>query len=152
MGWVPYMIEPISNGMTQDYGDGGAYPEIQVAQYPLEMGNPRKRAKDKSNAVEVKADNEGRISFYNSLFQQRHAHGEKKQLVYSTMLDLLPPGADPNYDPYKDPELVIPGEEEIEALTAKTKAALEKVGLCLFSERSSVHHRMFFFAVFLPHF
>lgn len=28
-----------------DFGDGGAFPEIHVAQYPLEMGRPVKKAK-----------------------------------------------------------------------------------------------------------
>ena len=32
-GWIPRTLE--------DYGDGGAYPEINVAQYPLEMGNKK---------------------------------------------------------------------------------------------------------------
>jgi len=27
-----------------DFGDGGAFPEIHVAQYPLDMGNPSKKS------------------------------------------------------------------------------------------------------------
>ena len=32
-GWVPRSLE--------DYGDGGAFPEIHVAQYPLNMGKKK---------------------------------------------------------------------------------------------------------------
>ena len=32
-GWIPRSLE--------DYGDGGAFPEIHVAQYPLNMGKKK---------------------------------------------------------------------------------------------------------------
>ncbi|XP_030873393.1 SNW domain-containing protein 1 [Leptonychotes weddellii] len=38
-GWIPRLLE--------DFGDGGAFPEIHVAQYPLDMG----RKKKMSNAL-----------------------------------------------------------------------------------------------------
>lgn len=36
-GYIPRSI--------QDYGDGGAFPEIHVVQYPLNMGRPGKTSK-----------------------------------------------------------------------------------------------------------
>jgi len=35
-GWVPRGLE--------DYGDGGAFPEIHVVQYPLNMGKKKATA------------------------------------------------------------------------------------------------------------
>jgi SNW domain-containing protein 1 len=32
-GWIPRTLD--------DYGDGGAFPEISIAQYPLEMGKKK---------------------------------------------------------------------------------------------------------------
>lgn len=44
---------------VQDFGDGGAFPEIHVAQYPLDMG----RKKKTSNALAVQVDAEGKIKY-----------------------------------------------------------------------------------------
>lgn len=44
---------------VQDFGDGGAFPEIHVAQFPLEMGRKRKT----SNALAVQVDAEGKIKY-----------------------------------------------------------------------------------------
>src|SRR5262245_38763450 len=49
-GWRPRTAE--------DYGDGGAFPEVHVAQYPLDMG--RKGAPSTSNALAMRVDNEGK--------------------------------------------------------------------------------------------
>lgn len=45
--------------LVQDFGDGGAFPEIHVAQYPLDMG----RKKKMSNALAVQVDAEGKIKY-----------------------------------------------------------------------------------------
>lgn len=47
-GWIPRVNE--------DYGDGGTYPEVHVAQYPLELGRKKKTS---SNAVPVQLDAQG---------------------------------------------------------------------------------------------
>lgn len=44
---------------SKDFGDGGAFPEIHVAQYPLEMG----RKKKTSNALALQVDAEGKIKY-----------------------------------------------------------------------------------------
>ena len=41
-----------------DFGDGGAFPEIHVPQYPMNMG-----LKGQSNALQVEVDAEGRIKY-----------------------------------------------------------------------------------------
>ena len=43
----------------QDFGDGGAFPEIHVAQYPLMMGSK----KSSSNALNTQLDENGKIKF-----------------------------------------------------------------------------------------
>ncbi|ELK33573.1 Transcription initiation factor TFIID subunit 1 [Myotis davidii] len=50
-GWIPRLLE--------DFGDGGAFPEIHVAQYPLDMG----RKKQMSNALASQVDAEGKITY-----------------------------------------------------------------------------------------
>lgn len=53
----------------QDFGDGGAFPEIIVSQYPLDMGRPN--VKSTSNSVAVQLDAEGKIK-YDVLARQGH--------------------------------------------------------------------------------
>src|ERR1700750_1629467 len=48
-GWRPRSAE--------DYGDGGAFPEIPVAQYPLDMGRGKSSS---SNALALRVDGEGK--------------------------------------------------------------------------------------------
>ena len=50
MGWIPRTVE--------DFGDGGAFPEIHVAQYPLNMGRDDG---NKSNALAVQLDATGKV-------------------------------------------------------------------------------------------
>ena len=50
-GWRPRSAE--------DFGDGGAFPEIAVAQYPLDMG--KKGTASTSNALAIQVDAEGKV-------------------------------------------------------------------------------------------
>lgn len=61
----------------QDFGDGGAFPEIHVAQFPLEMG----RKKKTSNALAVQVDAEGKIK-YDAIARQ----GQGKDKVTARIL------------------------------------------------------------------
>jgi SNW domain-containing protein 1 len=49
---VPYKVE--------DFGDGGAFPEIHVVQYPLDMGRPGAKS---SAVVSVDVDEKGEVRF-----------------------------------------------------------------------------------------
>uniref|UniRef100_A0A673GRJ0 SNW domain-containing protein 1 n=1 Tax=Sinocyclocheilus rhinocerous TaxID=307959 RepID=A0A673GRJ0_9TELE len=104
--WVPRALE--------DFGDGGAFPEIHVAQYPLEMG----RKKRTSNALAVQVDAEGKIK-YDAIARQGQS---KDKVIFSKYTDMLPKEV-LNED---DPELQKPDEEAVNELTEKTRAALEK--------------------------
>lgn len=61
----------------QDFGDGGAFPEIIVAQYPLNMGRPN--YKSTSNALAVQLDHEGKVK-YDVIARQGH-HKDKVYLL-----------------------------------------------------------------------
>ncbi|XP_065831973.1 SNW domain-containing protein 1-like [Oscarella lobularis] len=58
-----------------DFGDGGAFPEIQVAQYPLGMGQTRN---NDSNAIPIQLDSEGKIK-YDVLAKQGQRKDKAKQ-------------------------------------------------------------------------
>uniref|UniRef100_A0AAQ4PMZ2 SNW domain-containing protein 1 n=1 Tax=Gasterosteus aculeatus aculeatus TaxID=481459 RepID=A0AAQ4PMZ2_GASAC len=105
-GWVPRSLE--------DFGDGGAFPEIHVAQFPLEMG----RKKKTSNALAVQVDAEGKIK-YDAIARQGQG---KDKVIFSKYTDLLPKEV-LNDD---TPELQKPDEEAIKELTEKTRSALDK--------------------------
>lgn len=46
-----------------DFGDGGAYPECHVAQYPLEMGRAGAGTTQSNAIVPVSVDAEGRVDY-----------------------------------------------------------------------------------------
>ncbi|KAL2789650.1 SNW domain-containing protein 1 isoform 1 [Daubentonia madagascariensis] len=105
-GWIPRLLE--------DFGDGGAFPEIHVAQYPLDMG----RKKKMSNALAIQVDPEGKIK-YDAIARQGQS---KDKIIYSKYTDLVPKEV-MNAD---DPDLQRPDEEAIKEITEKTRVALEK--------------------------
>ena len=45
---------------VEDFGDGGAFPEIHVAQYPLDMGRKRDQ---KSSTLGMTVDGQGKSDF-----------------------------------------------------------------------------------------
>ncbi|XP_046434731.1 puff-specific protein Bx42 [Neodiprion virginianus] len=108
-GWVPRTAE--------DFGDGGAFPEIQVAQYPLSMGMKGKEAT--SNALAVQLDAQGKVK-YDMIARQGHS---KDKIVYTKLSDLLPS----EITTEDDPALQRPSGEDIDEITEKTRKALEKI-------------------------
>ena len=62
----------------EDFGDGGAYPEIHVAQYPMNLGRPEHEKNKKSKALAVQLDAEGKVK-YDVLARQGHG---KDKIVY----------------------------------------------------------------------
>ena len=104
--WIPRLLE--------DFGDGGAFPEIHVAQYPLDMG----RKKKMSNALAIQLDPEGKIK-YDAIARQGQS---KDKVIYSKYTDPVPKEV-MNAD---DPDLQRPDEEAIKEITEKTRVALEK--------------------------
>jgi len=108
-GWRPRNQE--------DFGDGGAFPEIPVAQYPLDMG---RKGKSASNALTLQVDGEGKVK-YDAIARQ--GHGDNR-IIHTNFKDLIPlrqraEAGDLNLDR--------PTSEDVAASTEKTKMALEKL-------------------------
>ncbi|KAJ0959884.1 hypothetical protein J5N97_000352 [Dioscorea zingiberensis] len=99
----------------EDFGDGGAFPEIHVAQYPLGMG--RKPEKPGSKILPLTVDSQGKVSFDPIVRQYENAY----KIVYSQHKDLVPKVVS------EDDQQAEEMEKEIEETTARTKAALEKI-------------------------
>merc|ERR1712226_1520959 len=118
-GWIPRSAE--------DFGDGGAYPEIPVAQYPLGMG----QKKSSSNALALQSDATGKLR-YDALAKHGHA---KDKVVHSKFQDLVPKQFQED-----DPDLERPDEEAIADTTEKTRQALEKLVQGKISAAMPVRH------------
>ncbi|CAB4318751.1 unnamed protein product [Prunus armeniaca] len=108
-GFVPRKVE--------EFGDGGAFPEIHIAQYPLGMGRD-KLSKPGTNILPVTVNARGNFR-YDAIVKQNE---NSKKLVYSQHKDLVP-----KILKNEDEEMDDANEKEIEETTAETKAALEKI-------------------------
>ena len=97
-----------------DYGDGGAFPEIPVAQYPLDMG---RKSSATSNALAVQVDAEGKVK-YDAIARQGH---NDNRIVHASFKDLIPLRQRADVG---EISLDRPSEEEVAAQTEKTKNAL----------------------------
>ncbi|KAE9406792.1 pre-mRNA-processing protein 45 [Gymnopus androsaceus JB14] len=109
--WRPSKLE--------DYGDGGAFPECHVAQYPLEMG--RKKASS-GNTLALQVDGEGNVRYDAIAHQGQRAD----KIVQSQFKDLVPLAQRKDLDD-AEREMERPSEEEVQATADKTRAALEKL-------------------------
>ena len=109
-GWRPRSQE--------DFGDGGAFPEVPVAQYPLDMG--KKGTSKTSNALALQVDAEGKVK-YDAIARQGHSDD---RIIHSSFKDLIPLRQQANAG---DISLEKPGEEEVAETTERTKLALEKL-------------------------
>lgn len=99
----------------EDFGDGGAFPEIHVAQYPLGMG--RKDQKPGSKILPLTVDSQGKVAFDAIVKQNENA----SKIVYSQHKDLVPKIV--NEEEEESDEM----QKEIEEATQRTKEALEKI-------------------------
>uniref|UniRef100_A0A1L8DHE4 Putative mrna splicing factor/ chromatin binding snw family nuclear protein n=1 Tax=Nyssomyia neivai TaxID=330878 RepID=A0A1L8DHE4_9DIPT len=114
-----------------DFGDGGAFPEITVAQYPLGMGAPE-NAHKKSNALAIQLDETGKIK-YDAIARQGHS---KDKIVYSNLSQLLPAEV-----LAEDAEILQkPDEESLADTTEKTRMALEKLTNAKIAAAMPVRH------------
>ncbi|RMZ80354.1 hypothetical protein DV738_g2879, partial [Chaetothyriales sp. CBS 135597] len=109
-GWRPRTQE--------DFGDGGAFPEVPVAQYPLDMG--KKGQATKSNALAVQVDAEGRVR-YDAIARQGH---NDDRVIHSSFKDLIPLRQRSDAG---EISLDRPDAETVAASTERTKLALEKL-------------------------
>lgn len=99
----------------EDFGDGGAFPEIHVAQYPLGMGH--KDQKPGSKILALTVDSQGKVAFDAIVKQNENA----SKIVYSQHKDLVPKIV--SEEERESDEL----QKEIDESTQRTKEALEKI-------------------------
>ncbi|KAJ2934932.1 hypothetical protein H1R20_g2153, partial [Candolleomyces eurysporus] len=110
-GWKP--------SSQEDFGDGGAYPECHIAQYPLGLGKKKTAA---GNTLALQVDSEGNVR-YDAIAHQGQRDGK---LVQSQFKDLVPLAYRKDLDD-QGKSMERPSEEEVQATADKTKAALEKL-------------------------
>nr|CAG8497330.1 10790_t:CDS:10 [Entrophospora candida] len=110
LGWKPKRPE--------DFGDGGAYPEIHIAQYPLEMG--RSKTVTSGGALPLQVDAEGNIQ-YDDIAKQGHS---ESRIIHSHFKDLVPLNQRADVDQVNFDR---PNEEVVKETTEKTRMALEKI-------------------------
>lgn len=101
---------------AEDFGDGGAFPEVPVAQYPLDMG--RKGTTSSSNALAIQVNGEGKVK-YDAIARRGH---DEKRIIHASFKDLIPlrQRADAG-----DLSLERPSEEEVQATKERTQLALQ---------------------------
>ncbi|GMR57303.1 hypothetical protein PMAYCL1PPCAC_27498 [Pristionchus mayeri] len=100
----------------EDFGDGGAFPEIFVAQFPLGMGLERKGKNDKTVALQF--DSEGKLR-HDAI--ARIGHGKDK-IVYSKLADMKAKIIDEDDETFHRPD-----DETVRDITEATRMALEKI-------------------------
>ncbi|CAK8566810.1 unnamed protein product [Lathyrus sativus] len=113
-GFVPRKVE--------DFGEGGAFPEIHVAQYPLDMGR-NKSSKPGSKILPVTVDAHGNVAYDAIVKQNENA----KKIVYTQHKDLIPKILKNNEDSDMDDADDDDAQREIDETMQETKAALEKI-------------------------
>ena len=125
-GWMPRTLD--------DFGDGGAFPEINIAQYPLEMGKKKSvspptqtfehslRRKTTSNALQLQVDAQGNIQ-YDAIARQNH---DSNRIIHTSLKDLIPLRQRADVG---EINLERPSEEQVQLTAERTRAALEKIAM-----------------------
>lgn len=108
-GWRPRSQE--------DYGDGGAFPEVPVAQYPLDMG---RKSTSSSNALAIQVDSEGKVK-YDAIARRGHS---ENRIVHASFKDLIPLRQRADIG---EISLNRPSEDQVAETKKKTEEALAKL-------------------------
>jgi SNW domain-containing protein 1 len=103
-GWVPRAVE--------DFEDGGAFPEIHVAQYPLDMG---RNVGETSNVVSLTVDNKGDAN-YGAIITQGRRDGVLVHTKHNAIKEKI----------FTDDELMKPSDDDTIKTIEETKRKLEE--------------------------
>ncbi|PSN67978.1 hypothetical protein BS50DRAFT_491807 [Corynespora cassiicola Philippines] len=110
-GWRPRSAE--------DYNDGGAYPEVHIAQYPPGFEKEGAGATStRSNALALKVDNATGKTKYDEIAKRGHA---ESRIVQSSFKDLIPLR---NRADAGELDLERPSQDVVQATKEKTEKAL----------------------------
>jgi SNW domain-containing protein 1 len=124
-GWIPRTLD--------DFGDGGAFPEISAAQYPCEMGKTKGVripnhttwtgcGQATSNALQLQVDEEGNIQ-HDAVVRQGH---DTSRIIHTSLKDLVPLQQRADVG---DISLERPNEREVLSTAERTRQALEKIAM-----------------------
>lgn len=105
-GFIPKTVE--------DFGNGGAFPEIHIVQYPLDMGR-KKSIRTSTKTLPLQVDKDGKIR-YDAILKQGHSNN---RIIHSQLKDIVPME--------KNEFNVRPSEEDIKKTAEKTQAALQAI-------------------------
>jgi SNW domain-containing protein 1 len=97
---------------AEDFGDGGAFPEIHVLQYPLDMGRPGTKS---SALVSVDVDEHGKVR-YDAIVKTQGANSTK--IVRSSISDVKGGAA-------AEDKVALPGQDEAAETARRTHEALQ---------------------------
>ena len=113
-----------------DFGDGGAFPEVHIAQFPHGMGMDKPGTGTK-NTVALQFDTEGKLRFDEIA---RIGHGKDK-IVHTRLSDMKAKIIDDTDETFHKPT-----EEEIAETTETTRLALEKITTAKIAAALPVQH------------
>ncbi|CAJ0586364.1 unnamed protein product, partial [Mesorhabditis spiculigera] len=113
----------------EDFGDGGAFPEVHIAQFPLGMGLGRVEGTTKTVALQY--DAEGKLR-HDAI--ARVGVGKDK-IVHTKLSDMKSKAWDED-----DEDLQKPDDEETRAATEATRQALEQLTQTKISSALPVQH------------
>ncbi|XGW05519.1 hypothetical protein V3C99_016122 [Haemonchus contortus] len=102
---------------VEDFGDGGAFPEIHVAQFPLGMGLGERKGKSEGQ-IALQYDADGKLR-HDAIARLGH---DKNKVVYTKLADMRAKAWDED-----DEDIQRPDEETIAEQTERTRLALEKI-------------------------
>ena len=101
-----------------DFGDGGAFPEVHVAQYPLGMGTKEdKAAQLNGGVIALEVGEDGSVR-YDAIVKQG---ANKNRIVQTSLKDMKGKAVG------DDEGLELPTEEEIEETAQRTQQALSVI-------------------------
>lgn len=100
----------------KDFADGGAYPEVPVAQYPFTEATKS----GSSNALQVRVNAEGGVD-YGQIARRGHS---ENRIIHTSFQDLIPLRQKAAAG---DISLERPSEEDVEETRKKTALALERL-------------------------
>merc|ERR1719215_320035 len=122
-------FKPFIPRKVEDFDDGGAFPEIPVAQYPRHMGNPHKTNVTSSTSGTVSVSNKlinvqidestGKVN-YDAVVTGGTNSGKKVYTKHNDIVPLSKNGEMPSAD-----AIALPSEEEAKVTADKTQAALQ---------------------------
>ncbi|KAI1707361.1 SKIP/SNW domain-containing protein [Ditylenchus destructor] len=117
---------------ADDFGDGGAFPEIHLAQFPLGMGMERgTKSGNQDKTLALQYDKDGKLRHD---LVARIGH-DKDKIVHSRLSDLKSKVIDES-----DEAIQKPDDEEIRQTTEATRLALEKITTAKVAAALPVQH------------